>query len=211
MEALMISCRLRTAARAATIPQLEAAGVDVRVFIDACDPIRAADNGPITLDAIRHARSRGGHALLVEDDIDLANDFPEALEAATVAADAGAVVYLFLIDRWDRMLLHYGRELTEEILMGRAMQRQVIPVASPKMLYGTQCVLLPERFLPIYEAQLADRPEPADRSLQRTITKSSWPVKVVLPHPVQHRQDRTLRGVDDRVKLSQSYWLPRAS
>lgn len=205
----MISCQQRRAARDATVPQFEAVGVNVRVFLDACDPIGPEDNGPVALQAIRHAINRGGHALLVEDDIDLANDFPQALEAATAAADAGAIVYLFLIDRWDRMLLHYGRELTEEILMGRAIQRRVISPVSPKMLYGTQCVLLPEVFLPIFEAQLVSRPEPADRALQRTITNHSWPVRVVLPHPVQHRQDRTQRPTDDRTKLSQSYWLPR--
>lgn len=209
MEALMISCQQRHAARDLTIPQFEAAGVPVRVFLDACDPIGPEDTGPVVLEAIRHARRRGGHALLIEDDIDLASDFPQALEAAVAEADAGAIVYLFLIDRLDRMLLHYGRELTEEILMGRAFTRRVITPAAAKMLYGTQCVLIPEAFLPHFEAQLVARLEAADRALQRAITRHAWPVRVVLPHPAQHRQDRTQRPTDDRVKLSQSFWLPR--
>src|SRR5690606_41444976 len=94
----MVSCAQRESARALTIPQLEKAGVAVTVLLDDCAPPvqTPPGNGPIGLKAVRHAMAMGWeHVLIVEDDIDLAPDFPMFL---TAALDVGAVTYFYLND-----------------------------------------------------------------------------------------------------------------
>lgn len=212
----MISCAQRQAARAATIPQLEAAGLTVRVFLDSCDPIGPEDNGPIALKAVTHASGRGGPMLLVEDDIDLAPDFTAFLDMALQAQAAGGdrppVAYLYLHDRLDRMKLHYGPRVTERILMGKPMPRTLLKPPVPRYLYGTQCVLIPEAFVGAFRAELEREPRPVDRALEAAIHARAWPVLVALPHPVQHRRDftgRTAKWGEGKVKHSHSFWLPR--
>lgn len=204
VPALMLSCAQRREARAQTIPQLEAAGLSVTVFLDACDPV--TNNGAIGLQAIRYARTLGGPVLVVEDDIDLAPDFPYFLEAAL---PTGAVTYFYLHDRRDRMRMHYGDRLTAAIEARQPLPRKLHRVLVPRYLFGTQAVLLPEALLPTIEAQLVEHRDAFDGNVQRAITRTSWPVLVALPHPVQHRHDRTARTADNRVKKSLSYDLPR--
>jgi hypothetical protein len=206
VNAFILSCAQRETARAQTIPQLEAAGLEVTVFLDACDPVGKGGNGGVGLRAIQHARTLGGPVLLVEDDIDLAPDFPYFLDAAL---PLGALTYFYLHDRPDRMKLHYGSELTDHILAGKPMPRNLVKVKAPVMLFGTQCVLIPPQLLSFIEAQLVTHPTAFDGNVQRAVDKTSWPVLVALPHPVQHRHDRTARAEDGKVKRSMSYDLPR--
>lgn len=201
----MLSCAQRSEARALTIPQLESAGLNVKVFLDACNPIGRGGNGPIGLEAVRHAIRVGGPHLVVEDDIDLAPDFTYFLDAAL---ETEAVVYFYLHDRPDRMRMHYG-SLAEAIEAGKPLKRQLRKPTVPRYLFGSQCVLIPEKLMPVVESNQARYGDAFDGNIQRAITQAGWPVLVALPHPVQHRHDRTARTPDSRVKRSLSFDLPR--
>jgi hypothetical protein len=107
------------------------------------------------------------------------------------------------------MRLHYGPDLTAHILHRRPLPRTLVKVRTPVLLFGTQCVLIPPELLPIIESLLIAHGDAFDGNVQRAAIKASWPVLVALPHPVQHRHDRTARAEDTRVKTSLSFDLKR--
>src|SRR5690606_13356307 len=147
----MVSCAQRESARALTIPQLEKAGVAVTVLLDDCAaPVQTPPgNGPIGLKAIRHAIEAGwSHVLIVEDDIDLAPDFPIFLHAAL---ECGAVTYLYLNDRPDRLRDILGAEHAASILTRQPQPRRLVKARRYAGLFGAQAVLLPRAILPTVE------------------------------------------------------------
>src|SRR5690606_36269587 len=204
----MVSCAQREAARQLTIPQLEAAGVRVTVLLDDCTPPvqTPPGNGPIGLRAVRHAITAGwSHVLIVEDDIDLAPDFPMFLQAAI---ESGAAVYLYLNDHESRMRDILGTELTRSILAREAQQRQLVRARRYAGLFGAQAVLLPAAILPTVEQWQAAKGDSFDGNILRALMHKQFPTLVAIPHPVQHRHDRTARPPDERLKKSRSYALP---
>lgn len=210
VDAIMVSCAQRSAARALTIPQLEAAGVRVTVLLDDCaEPVQTPPgNGPIGLKAIQHAIAQGwSSVLIVEDDIDLAPDFPIFLSAAI---ESGAAVYLYLNDRESRMRDILGPELTKSILAREPQQRRLVKARRYAGLFGAQAVLLPAEILPTVERWQAAKGDSFDGNILRALTHKQFPTFVAIPHPVQHRHDRTARTEDDRVKRSLSFDLERA-
>lgn len=97
----MLSCEPRHAARALTLPQLRAAGLEPRAFLDDCTPRPERPeigNKWIGAEALRWAG--GEDVLIVEDDIDLAPDFPAALELARAT---GEIAYLYVHEEAERM------------------------------------------------------------------------------------------------------------
>lgn len=209
VDAVMISCRQREEARRLTIPQLERAGVRVTVLLDDCTPPvqTPPGNGPIGLRAVRHAIAQGwSHVLIVEDDIDLAPDFPMFVEAAL---KTNAAAYLYLNDRESRMRDILGTELTRSILAREAQQRQLVRARRYAGLFGAQAVLLPAAILPTVERWQAAKGDSFDGNILRALLHKQFPTLVAVPHPVQHRHDRTARAPDDRLKKSQSFNLAR--
>lgn len=205
----MVSCAQRSAARALTVPQLERAGVAVTVLLDDCTPPvqTPPGNGPIGLKAVRHAIAQGwSHVLIVEDDIDLAPDFPIFL---TAAIESEAAVYLYLNDRESRMRDILGHDLTRSILAREAQPRRLVRARRYAGLFGAQAVLLPAAILPTVERWQAAKGDSFDGNILRALMHKQFPTLVAVPHPVQHRHDRTARTVDGRLKKSQSFNLAR--
>lgn len=205
----MVSCAQRESARALTIPQLEKAGVAVTVLLDDCTPPvqTPPGNGPIGLKAVRHAIAMGWeHVLIVEDDIDLAPDFPIFLQAAI---ESGAAVYLYLNDRESRMRDILGSDLTKSILAREPQPRRLVRARRYAGLFGAQAVLLPAAILPTVEQWQAAKGDSFDANILRALMHKQFPTLVAIPHPVQHRHDRTARTADNRVKKSLSFALPR--
>jgi hypothetical protein len=209
VNAVMVSCAQRESARALTIPQLEKAGVAVTVLLDDCTPPvqTPPGNGPIGLKAIRHAIAMGWeHVLIVEDDIDLAPDFPMFVEAAL---KTNAAVYLYLNDFESRMRDILGRDLTKSILAKEPQPRRLVRARRYAGLFGAQAVLLPAAILPTVEQWQAAKGDSFDGNILRALMHKQFPTLVAIPHPVQHRHDRTARTPDERLKKSRSYALPR--
>jgi len=205
----MVSCAQRESARALTIPQLEKAGVAVTVLLDDCTPPvqTPPGNGPIGLKAIRHAIAMGWeHVLIVEDDIDLAPDFPMFVEAAL---KTNAAVYLYLNDRESRMRDILGTELTRSILAKEPQPRRLVRARRYAGLFGAQAVLLPAAILPTVERWQAAKGDSFDANILRALVHKQFPTLVAIPHPVQHRHDRTARTPDERLKKSHSFNLAR--
>jgi len=205
----MISCAQRTTARALTIPQLETAGLAVTTFLDECrEPTPPGSNGRIGLEATRHAMTLDTPVLFVEDDIDLAEDFPQQLDAAL--RDSEAVTYFYLNDRRERLQAWLGNDAADSILKRQPQERRLHRVIPPRWLYGTQCVLVPQHVLPHLERILANAArEPLDGAMVKAINAAKAPANIALPHPVQHRHDRTARTEDGKIKRSMSFDLPR--
>ena len=206
VDAVMVSCAQRESARALTIPQLEKAGVAVTVLLDDCTPPvqTPPGNGPIGLKAIRHAIAMGWeHVLIVEDDIDLAPDFPMFL---TAALDVGAVTYFYLNDSPTRLPRTVGTLAAASILRGEPQKRRLTPAWSMDFLLGTQCVLLPARVLPGIARTLEGMSISFDRGVLAALSERPL---IALPHPVQHRHDRTGRPPSKIEKRSYSADLQR--
>lgn len=208
----MGSCRVRELARARTIPQLRAAGLDPIVFLSPCDPAGPEQNRLVALDAMRHAATIGLPTLYVEDDIDVdAILFPWALQ---LAARLDAVTYLYLNDQPTRLRLHFGNDVTRTITEGGLLTRGAYAIRTRAALFGTQAVMIPSRLLgtmvDILEDTTSSRSwrQPWDGRLHIWLRKNLQErVFSILPHPVQHRQDRTGRHETRTVMRSLSYGM----
>lgn len=208
----MISCIQREAARAATVPQFEALGLTPRVFTSPCAPAGPRGNLEVSRRVVAWAAKVGGHLLFIEDDIDLAPDFIWHLEQAI---ELDSVTYLYLNDTVSRMKLQLGSDLSRQIVRQRPIERGPRHIKRPVALFGTQCVFIPERLIPRtlevvdQPERHADSPEPFDGKLHIWLSKdASEKVYTTIPHPVQHRQDRTAREETSRVMRSLSFGNP---
>ncbi len=191
-----------------TCPQLTAHGFVPRVFLSDCNPAGGANQARDALAALEYARAEGGHALFVEDDIDVSRDFRWHV-GASVMLDR--LVYLYLNDSPSRMARHHGKVLTSEMLERRPMLRGPRRVLKPVALFGTQAVVMPERWV---DRSLEALREPGklafDSRLQALVRRHyrDDPVFVSLPHPVQHRRAREGREPTQVVMRSLSYGIP---
>lgn len=207
----MASCRVRELARARTIPQLRAAGLDPIVFLSPCNPAGPEQNRIVALEAMRHANTLGLPTLYVEDDIDVDQMlFPWALR---LAERLDAVTYLYLNDEHARLQAHFGPIVTRAIMKREMITRGAYAIRQRAALFGTQCVMIPARLLPTMVDVLIDNEErrerePWDGRLHTWLRRHQEErVFSILPHPVQHRQDRTGRPETSRVMRSLSYGL----
>ena len=208
---VMASCRVRETARARTIPQLRQAGLDPIVFLSPCNPAGPAQNRAVAFEALTHAAGKRLPTLYVEDDIDIDQQlFPWALD---IAVRLDAVTYLYLNDTPARLREHFGREIERSITNQHALVRGAYAVRERAALFGTQCVLIPARLLDdmlrILEVDnIRTIRMPWDGRLHTWLRENrNERVFSILPHPVQHRQDRTGREQTIRVMRSMSYGM----
>jgi hypothetical protein len=207
----MGSCRVRETARARTIPQLRQAGLDPIVFLSPCTPAGPEQNRAIAYEAITHAIGKNLPTLYVEDDIDIDQQlFPWALD---LAVRLDAVTYLYLNDTPARMREHFGREIERSITNEEGIIRGAYAVRERAALFGTQCVLIPARLLGAMQRILEfdsglRRRMPWDGRLHTWLREHrDERVFSILPHPIQHRQDRTGRTEATKVMRSMSYGM----
>lgn len=205
----IISCEQRHAARALTIPQLEAAGYPPTVFLSPCNPAGARGNAAVTRRALNHAKEAGGHLLFCEDDIDLAPDFPTFVSMAASVPDR--ITYLYIHDTPERMHKIYGLALNRAIQSGKPLARGLYPTVNTVDLMGGQCVFIPKGVLDrMNPDQLIGRGIPCDHYFAAVVRNQTPGALIALPHPVQHRHDRTAREPSDNPnKRSMSFALPR--
>lgn len=205
----IISCEQRHEARALTIPQLEAAGYPPTVFLSPCNPAGARGNAAVTRRALIHAKETGGHLLFCEDDIDLAPDFPLFVQMAAAVPDR--ITYLYIHDTPERMHKIYGLALNRHIQSKRPLARGLYPTVNTVDLMGGQCVFIPKPVLDrINPDQLIGKGIPCDHFFAAIVRHETPGALIALPHPVQHRHDRTARTPSDNPnKRSMSFDLPR--
>jgi len=206
LACVMISCQQRSHARSETIPQLQAVGIEPRVFLSPCDPPSQKSNGMVSGQALAWAAETGKDVLFVEDDIDLGPDFPWYLEHAP-----DAVTYFYINEQVNgRMQKLYGPRLADDVLRGRPLARRFLQPRTFIGLFGTQCVLIPKRFVAPLALELT-RPRMAfDGHLPHFADHHAHPIFIAVPNPVQHRNVNVARS--DRPakpKLSYSFNSPR--
>jgi hypothetical protein len=205
MITTMISCIQREVARSLTIPQLERIGLSPRVFLSPCDPPGPPMTNLVSREALRSALNDEEDLLFTEDDIDLSATFSERLFEAKLL---DAVTYFYLNDKPDRLPTMYGATLANAIRTKQYIEPGIYPLKSYRYLFGTQCLYLPFRVIKKCLDKMFQVPErPADGNFLRLFHDTKEPVYVALPHPVQHRHDRTAREPDtgNKVKRSMSY------
>jgi len=205
----MSSCEVRTTARQLTIPQFGSVGIDVKVFTSPCNPAGFLQNRIVALQAMEYASPIGKPTLYIEDDIDLdARSFVWSLE---LALSLDSVVYLYLNDQPTRLRFHFGSETAEKISRRIPIVRGAYKIRQRAALFGTQCVLIPARLTrqmtQILEAERGS--SPWDGVLHLWLRKNPQErVFSILPHPVQHRQDRTGRDPAKIPMKSLSFGMP---
>ena len=118
-------------------------------------------------------------------------------------------MYLYLNDHESRMRDILGSDLTKSILAKEPQPRRLVRARRYAGLFGAQAVLLPAAILPTVEQWQAAKGDSFDGNILRALLHKQFPTLVAVPHPVQHRHDRTARTPDDRLKKSRSYALPR--
>lgn len=197
----MITCRQRQAERALTLQQFDDFGLPVTVFEDACDPPSPAGNRRNGERVLAWAAKHKSDLLFVEDDIDLAGDFPRALWAARMMG--GPVTF------WIERARHHPSGWAD------ATPASVPPVTFapiPVMhgWYGTQCILLP---LESVQVAMESREfgnglsPPIDIFLRRAGALAG--LRIALPNPVQHRSPVTLTNPSRPRRVSRTFHLPR--
>lgn len=213
---VLISCQQRHTARSLTLPQLHAAGVFPRVFLDECTPRtdrkqlfpNDLGNKWIGMQAIEWAIPLGRPVLLLEDDIDLAPDFNQGLDAALAT---GEVTYLYTNETPERLVDLYGPEHATRLLDGTPTPLQATPARTLTGLFGTQAVLIPHHAALLTRRYFHKTRKAIDAVLWHTLEGERLPARVITPNVVQHRHDRTAREPEAYEKRSLSYHCPRGS
>lgn len=206
---VMVSCLSRTLARSLTIPQLQAVGLDPKVFLDPCEP---RDDRPelgnkwIADEALAWAVEFERPVLFLEDDVDLAPGFPATLDAAL---RVGEITYFYLNETPERMEGLYGPELAARLIAGQPTPVALTPARTVVGLFGTQAVLLPHATAVRLRHFIPKTRKAIDAALQLLITRDRAPVRVATPNVVQHRHDRTGREPESYAKRSISFDCPR--
>ena len=202
---VIISCEQRSAARARTVPQLRSAGLEPNVFLSPCNPASQISNGLVSGAALAWAAETGKDVLFVEDDIDLGADFGWYLDHAP-----DAITYLYINEQQPgRMQKLYGPRLAQDVTEGRPMKRQFVKARTFIGLFGTQCALIPERYVAGIARDL-ERPKRAfDGHLPAFADRNALPIFIALPSPVRHRNVRVARDGAGNPKYSISFGLER--
>ena len=204
----MISTPEREHARQKTIPQLTQAGYEPRVFLNTPDPNSYPYGTAINaLQALQWAATRNTNVLFTEDDIDIAPDFAWH---ANLASNLNAITYLFLIDNPKRVRARQDPQTSARILNRQSIKRGAYTIRERQQLYGTQCVMIPQRLI-LTMIKLLQEPQrqPWDGRLYWWLRRTPQePAYEMLPHPVQHRVDRTGNKPATTSMTSLSYGLP---
>lgn len=219
VTAVLISCRQRDRARELTLPQLAAVGIHPQVFLDDClltDTVTELGNKWVGERALRWALEQHPNRpiLFLEDDIDLAPDFPAALEMA-VAENLTTYMYINELSRHDnqtflRMERLYGTKLADQLKRGVPTRLRLKQARSYVGLYGTQAVLIPTTIAQsLLDTYLARARKAFDAALQICLQDKNTPALIAAPNVVQHRHDRTAREPEQYVKRSLSFDCPR--
>lgn len=164
--------------------------------------------------AFQTALERGTDLLYCEDDLLLAPDFPAFLKLARQTPDA--VTYFYIHDgRGDKAAAQkYSHPVWEAIKRARYYHEPFQPaglyrVRDHRNLNSGQCIHLPLkvlRTLPVDELATSDMA--MDMWIQDRVHLAGIPILVALPHPVQHRHDRTGRSPSPNPnKRSESFDL----
>lgn len=164
-----------------------------------CDPPSGVENRWNAERCVALAIERGEDLLLMEDDVNVAPDFREAL----VAARRLAVPVTFWLQK-----LHNHAPLFHTYT-GGPLECRFEPVRRVRQAwFGTQCILLPLETL----HQLAADPGfgdegsvPFDQWLRPRIQR----LHVALPNPIQHRNPPNVRGHDRKHRVSLTFDAPR--
>ena len=215
-QATIISCQQRTETREETARQLRAVGLEPHIVLSPCDPLAnrathlapgSRGNATATAKALQRCLDLEADCLFCEDDITLASDFPAFLG---MARSSGAVTWLFMLERPEKMAAHYPPALIKRIESGHPMPRALIEPLRVGDIRGSQCVYLPHAFLvrTIHD-RLPYAGVPSDWFIASEAARLKWPARVAMPNPVQHRHVRVARSADRLDKASRSYHLPR--
>jgi hypothetical protein len=197
----MITCAQRASERARTLRQFEDFGLPVRTFEDACDPPSPAGNRRNGERVLAWAAEKATDLLFVEDDIDLAADFPRALWAARMLG--GPVTF------WIERERHHPSgwlDATDATVPPAAFA----PIPVMHGWYGTQCVLLPLEsvLVAVGSREFGNgRSPPIDIFLRRAGALEG--LRIALPNPVEHRSPVTLSNPKRPRRVSRTYHLPR--
>lgn len=219
VTAVLISCRQRDRARELTIPQLQAVGINPRVFLDECilTPEKTElGNKWIGERALRWALEQHPTRpiLFLEDDIDLAPDFPNALD---MAVSANLTTYMYINEQhasdnqtYLRMERLYGPRLADQIRRGEPTRMRLKESKSYVGLYGTQAVFIPVSVAHrLLDEWLGRSRKAFDAALQLCLEGENLPALIAVPNVVQHRHDRTAREPEKYMKRSRSFECPR--
>ena len=209
VQAVMISCVQRSSARRATIPQFERLGVSVAVSLSPCTPAGPKQNNIASVHALNCAYAEGKHCLFLEDDVDVDKELFEWALPEAIRRDR--VTYFYMHDKEHRVDGFYGKTVASRIMTGNPIRRDLYQVRRIKELFNTQAVFLPYWFYaPIVERnRLEGTSQSFDVFLTWYLNRSKEPPLVALPHPVQHRNDRTARvGMGRDEKESRSFGVP---
>ncbi len=219
VTAVMVSCQQRTTARRLTIPQLKAIGITPRLFLDDCVLTKEKTelgNKWIGQKAIAWALETHPTkpVLFLEDDIDLAPDFPRALADAITT---GVTTYFYINEMnphdsktKQRIANLYGPQLADSITARQPLPVRAVRAITYAGLYGTQAVLLPANVARLVVDQYVGEVRKAiDAAVQKCLTLEGLPVNVIVPNVVQHRHDRTAREPERFMKRSLSFHCPR--
>ena len=163
--------------------------------------------------AFFEALDTGADLLYCEDDIDLAPDFLWYLDEARAVRDA--VTYLYCHDgRGDKQLGNrYGHTIWRALKRCMYYREPFPPglyrVRDTTKLNSGQAIVFPHEVLHLLPLDELNHSHSAvDMWTQSRVTKVGVPILVALPHPVQHRHDRTGRQPSvNPNKTSQSFDL----
>lgn len=165
-----------------------------------CDPPSGTENRWNAERCVRLALERREDLLLLEDDIDVAPDFLEALEAARRLA----VPVTFWLQKLHNHPTRFHTYRGAPIACTFEAVRRV--TAS---WYGTQAILLPLELLAVLavDETFGDGVGslPFDQWLRPRLPR----LHVALPNPVQHRNPPNVRGHDRKHRVSLTYDAPR--
>ena len=201
----MISCVGRHKARRKTLPQLDAAHLTPHVILSPCDPPGPKQNNAAGNAALRYATGQLPEwVLFLEDDIDLAPNFRDAILECTRIDYP--VIYLYLNDRADRGFRQYGHDAWHEILGDAPIPPRVVKAHNIGQLYGSQAVLMTTDAARAALKVTAEDKYATDTSFIYAWRAARIRVGIRIPHVVQHRHDRTLRKREVRgPKRSMSF------
>lgn len=193
MITTLISLVSREEARALTIPQFDAIGIEPQVFLS--DPEAeglgnygsAKGNAAVSQRALEAARAADADWLFLEDDIDINSSFPHALELARAT---GKVTYLYLHDDPTKLVGQYGTANAASIKAREPLHPQAAPLRTARDLNSSQAVFIP-RGVVKHIPNL--RRTSFDIHLWMLLIARRHTPYVVLPHAVQHRVDTTGR------------------
>ena len=186
----MSSHRARSSERARTLAQFDAFNLNVRVFEDTSDVPSSANNranGEHILDWTVDERA---DLLFVEDDIDLAPDFPAALEAARAL---GEPVTFWLDDaRIHPAWIERGLHLMPTTFGWRGSQALFIPFERTQKA--------------VRHPQFGNgQPPPIDGFLKHAGALTG--LRVALPNPVEHRSPASLVDAARPVRKSLTFGM----